>query len=58
MKKVRGSYLFKIKTSDGKIHEWLVDLSSGSGSVKKGTGMIVLNCLFLAVCFPLLVTDV
>ena len=45
VKKVRGSYLFKIKASDGKVHEWLVDLTSGTGSVTKGTGS---DCLVLS----------
>ena len=38
VKKVKGSYLFQVTASDGKKHEWLVDLKSGNGSVKKGTG--------------------
>lgn len=38
VKKVKGSFLFKIKGSDGTVHEWLVDLKSGSGSVSKAEG--------------------
>ncbi|XP_019851926.1 PREDICTED: non-specific lipid-transfer protein-like [Amphimedon queenslandica] len=39
VKKIKGSFLFKITGGDGKVHEWLVDLKSGSGSVTKGTGL-------------------
>jgi hypothetical protein len=39
VKKIKGSYLFKIKGSDGKVYEWLVDLKSPPGSVTKGTGI-------------------
>ena len=47
MKKIKGSFLFKITGGDGKVHEWLVDLKSGNGSVTKGTGrsVIVFNDL-------------
>ena len=38
MKKIKGSYLFKISGSDGSVVEWLVDLKSGSGSVTKSPG--------------------
>ena len=38
VKKIKGSFLFKIKGSDGKVEEWLVDLKSVPGSVTKGTG--------------------
>lgn len=38
VKKIKGSFLFKIKGSDGKVQEWLVDLKSPPGSVTKGTG--------------------
>ena len=38
MKKVKGSFVFKIKGSDGKVYEWLIDLKSGNGSIKKGSG--------------------
>lgn len=41
VKKIKGSFLFKIKSSDGKIHEWLVDLKSPPGSVTKGTGIMI-----------------
>lgn len=41
MKKIKGSFLFKIKSSDGKIQEWLVDLKSPPGSVTKGTGIMI-----------------
>ena len=43
MKKIKGSFLFKIRGSDGKVQEWLVDLKSAPGSVTKGTGMLVLS---------------
>ena len=36
--KIKGSYVFKITGSDGTVQEWLVDLKSGSGSIKKGSG--------------------
>ncbi|CAI8052433.1 Non-specific lipid-transfer protein [Geodia barretti] len=39
VKKIKGSFLFKIKGSDGKVYEWLVDLKSPPGSVTKGTGL-------------------
>lgn len=38
VKKVRGSYLFKITGSDGTVVEWLVDLKNGNGSVTKSPG--------------------
>ena len=38
MKKIRGSYLFKVSGDDGTVVEWLVDLKSGSGSVTKSPG--------------------
>ena len=38
MKKVRGSYLFKITGDDGTVLEWLVDLKNGNGSVTKSPG--------------------
>lgn len=38
VKKIKGIYLFKIKGSDGKVTEWMVDLKNGSGEVKKGPG--------------------
>ena len=38
MKKVRGSYLFKITGEDGTVLEWLVDLKNGNGSVTKSPG--------------------
>ena len=38
VKKVRGSYLFKVTGSDGTVVEWLVDLKNGSGSVTKSPG--------------------
>ena len=41
MKKIKGSFLFKIKTPDGKVHEWLVDLKSPPGTVTKGSGKIL-----------------
>ena len=36
---MKGSYLFKIKGSDGNVQEWLLDLKSGEGSLKKGAGL-------------------
>lgn len=38
MKKVKGSYLFKVTGEDGKTGEWLVDLKTGNGSVTKNPG--------------------
>ena len=38
VKKVRGSYLFKVTGSDGTVVEWLVDLKNGNGSVTKSPG--------------------
>lgn len=38
-KKIKGSFLFKITGSDGKVHEWLVDLKSPPGTVTRGTGL-------------------
>lgn len=38
VKKVKGSFLFKITGSDGTVGEWLVDLKTGNGSVTKGQG--------------------
>ena len=38
MKKVKGSFLFIIKSDDGKEHKWLVDLKTGSGTLTRGTG--------------------
>lgn len=43
MKKVKGSFLFKVKGPDGKVHEWLIDLKSGNGSLKKGEGSVLFN---------------
>ena len=43
VKKIKGSFLFKIKGSDGKVEEWLVDLKSAPGSVTKGTGTLALE---------------
>ena len=39
VKKVRGSFLFKVTASDGSLHQWLVDLKNGNGSVTKEPGM-------------------
>ena len=38
MKKVKGTFLFKIKGPDGAVVEWLVDLKTGQGSVTKNPG--------------------
>ena len=38
MKKIKGSFLFKVTGDSGKTEEWLVDLKSGSGSVTKNPG--------------------
>ena len=38
VKKVKGTYLFKVTGDDGKIVEWLVDLKTGNGSVTKNPG--------------------
>ena len=46
VKKIKGSFLFKIKGSDGKVHEWLVDLKSPPGTITKGTGTHH-NCGFM-----------
>ena len=43
MKKVKGSFLFKVTASDGTVHEWLIDLKKGSGSVTKAPGEERLN---------------
>lgn len=43
MKKVKGSFLFKVTASDGTVHEWLIDLKKGSGSVTKAPGEGRLN---------------
>lgn len=39
MKKIKGSFLFKVTGVNGKTVEWLVDLKSGSGSVTKNPGI-------------------
>ena len=44
MKKIKGSFLFKIKGPDGKTQEWLVDLKSPPGSVQKGKST---TCIFI-----------
>lgn len=38
VKKIKGSFLFKITGSDGKVVEWLVDLKNGNGTVTKSPG--------------------
>lgn len=38
VKKIKGTYLFKIKGGDGTTKEWLVNLKTGTGSVTKGPG--------------------
>ena len=40
VKKVKGSFLFKITGSDGTVHTWLVDLKKGNGSIEKGSGNV------------------
>ena len=44
VKKVKGTYLFKIKGADGSTQEWLVDLKNGTGAVNKGPGMWSHEC--------------
>ena len=44
MKKVKGSFLFIIKSDDGKEHKWLVDLKTGSGTLKRGAGATKGDC--------------
>lgn len=39
MKKIKGSYLFKVTGDNGKTVEWLIDLKSGNGSVTKNPGV-------------------
>ena len=52
VKKIKGSFLFKIKGSDGKVHEWLVDLKTPPGTITKGTGtMCKLVHHWQIVCF-------
>lgn len=48
-KKVKGSFLFKITGDDGTVHEWLVDLKTGNGSVTKGNGMCLYQYIFMYV---------
>ena len=43
VKKVRGSFLFKVKGDNGKTEEWLIDLKSGKGSVTKSPGKTLLR---------------
>lgn len=38
MKKVKGTFLFKVTGDNNKIVEWLVDLKNGNGSVTKNPG--------------------
>ena len=51
MKKVRGSYLFKVTGSDGTVVEWLVDLKNGSGSVTKSPGDCNNNIIIIIIKF-------
>ena len=48
VKKIKGSFLFKITGSDGKVVEWLVDLKNGNGTVTKSPGMEPESGLFVA----------
>ena len=48
VKKIKGSFLFKITGSDGKVVEWLVDLKNGNGTVTKSPGMKPESGLFVA----------
>lgn len=50
MKKVKGSFLFKIKGDAGNTEEWLVDLKSGKGSVTKSPGNLynIILCRYAA----------
>ena len=38
VKKVKGSFLFKVTGEKGDTVEWLIDLKSGNGSVTKSPG--------------------
>lgn len=38
VRKVKGTFYFKITGSDGTVQEWLVDLKNGNGSVTKNPG--------------------
>ena len=38
VRKIKGSFLFKITGSDGQVQEWLVNLKTLPGSVTKGKG--------------------
>ncbi len=40
MKKVKGSFLFKVKGDSGETVEWLIDLKSGSGSITRNPGKL------------------
>ena len=50
VKKVKGTYLFKITGDNGNTVEWLVDLKNGNGSVTKNPGVCV--CV-MCVCNPI-----
>ena len=39
VKKVKGTFLFKIKGPEKKVQEWRVDLKHAPGSVQKGRSM-------------------
>jgi len=45
VKKVKGSFLFKVKTGGGETVEWLIDLKTGKGSVTKNPGEHLSTCL-------------
>ena len=51
VKKIKGSYLFKITTADRTVHEWLVDLKSPPGSVKKGKGIQIVCGIYYTVSY-------
>ncbi len=40
VKKVKGSFLFKVTGDNGKVVEWLIDLKTGKGSITKSPGKI------------------
>lgn len=41
VKKIKGTYVFKVTADDGSVHEWFVDLKTGNGCVNKGKGLYI-----------------